>query len=45
MNLYLDDDIGAVLLIRLLRRGGHDVVTSLDVGRVEKKMPSILQKQ
>jgi predicted nuclease of predicted toxin-antitoxin system len=32
MNLYLDEDIGGAPLIRLLRRDGHDVVTSADVG-------------
>ncbi len=32
MNLYLDEDIGSALLVRLLRREGHDVVTSADAG-------------
>jgi hypothetical protein len=32
MNLYLDDNISNALLIRLLRRDGHDVVSSNDFG-------------
>ena len=32
MRLYLDDDIAAALLVRLLRSAGHDVVTPVDAG-------------
>ncbi len=32
MKLYLDDDSAAALLIRLLRRAGHDVQIPFDVG-------------
>ena len=32
MNLYLDDDVAAPLLARLLRNAGHDVLTPTDAG-------------
>src|SRR5262245_51876304 len=32
MDIYLDDDTAAVLLVRLLRRAGHDVMTPADAG-------------
>jgi hypothetical protein len=34
MRLYLDDDSVDPILIRLLRRGGHDVQIPADVGQV-----------
>ena len=32
MNLYLDDDVVSAVLIKLLRRTRHDVVTPADNG-------------
>ena len=32
MTIYLDDDIAAGLLARLLRKDGHDVIVPADVG-------------
>jgi hypothetical protein len=32
MRLYLDDDMAAPLLARLLRNAGHDVTMPIDVG-------------
>ena len=34
MNLYLDDDSVAGLLVKLLRAAGHDVQIPADVGKV-----------
>jgi hypothetical protein len=34
MRIYLDDDIAAGLLARLLRKEGHDVVVPADAGLV-----------
>jgi len=39
MNLYLDDDTVDKLLIRLLRRAGHDVLTPSEVGLSGKHDP------
>lgn len=39
MNLYLDDDTVDKLLIRLLRRAGHDVLIPSDVGLSGKHDP------
>jgi hypothetical protein len=33
MRLYLDDDIVNGLLVKLLRKAGHDVQIPLDIGR------------
>jgi predicted nuclease of predicted toxin-antitoxin system len=33
MKLYLDDDMAAPLLARLLRNAGHDVLVPADAGR------------
>lgn len=32
MKLYLDDDSAQTLLVRLLRKAGHDVATPADLG-------------
>lgn len=32
MRLYLDDDIASLLLLRLLRKAGHDVQLPVDAG-------------
>ena len=37
MNLYLDDDSSQALLVRLLRREGHTVITSMDAGMSGRK--------
>src|SRR5438309_443615 len=39
MNLYLDDDSAAALLVRLLTADGHDVLTPDPVGNRGKKDP------
>jgi predicted nuclease of predicted toxin-antitoxin system len=36
MRLYLDDDSISAVLVTLLRRDGHDVVTSADAGMLGK---------
>ena len=36
MNLYLDEDMNDVLLVRLLRRAGHNVETPVDTGLLGK---------
>jgi hypothetical protein len=43
MNLYLDDDSEHGLLIRLLRRAGHDVLLLREVGLMGKPDPVQLQ--
>ena len=32
MNLFIDEDSVQALLVRLLGKAGHDLITSLDVG-------------
>jgi hypothetical protein len=39
MNLYLDDDSAAALLVTLLRQAGHDVQVPADVGLSGEKDP------
>jgi predicted nuclease of predicted toxin-antitoxin system len=39
MRLYLDDDIVAAVLVRLLRQAGHDVQVPADVGLAGKEDP------
>jgi predicted nuclease of predicted toxin-antitoxin system len=36
MRLYLDDDSISAVLVTLLQRGGHDVMTSADAGMLGK---------
>jgi hypothetical protein len=42
MILYLDDDSASTLLVRLLRKDGHDVAIPADVGMDGKKDPAHL---
>src|SRR5262245_34221749 len=44
MNLYLDDDSSSGILVRLLRRDGHDVITSAGAGMLGRKDPAHLLK-
>jgi hypothetical protein len=39
MKIYLDDDSAAALLVRLLARDGHDVVTPADLGTAGQTDP------
>jgi hypothetical protein len=39
VRLYLDDDIVAALLVRLLRNAGHDVQTPADAGLAGRSDP------
>ncbi len=39
MRLYLDEDISAVLLIKLLQKAGHDVQTTAGVGLMGQPDP------
>lgn len=39
MRLYLDDDMAAPLLARLLRKAGHDAERPADVGMIGKDDP------
>jgi predicted nuclease of predicted toxin-antitoxin system len=44
MNLYLDDDSVGAVLVRLLKREGHDVVIPVDVGTSGSKDPEHFTK-
>jgi hypothetical protein len=44
MRLYLDDDSAAALLLRLLRRAGHDVCVPADVGTSGQPDPEHLMR-
>lgn len=39
MNVYLDDDSVATVLVRLLRQGGHDVRLPRDIGMAGAEDP------
>ena len=44
MNLYLDDDTAAALLVKLLRKAGHDVRLPSDVGLAGQPDPAHLAR-
>ena len=39
MDLYLDDDSADLLLVRMLRNAGHNVLLPIDIGRVGSPDP------
>jgi|SRR3954447_25353436 predicted nuclease of predicted toxin-antitoxin system len=44
MNIYLDEDSSAAVLIAVLRRANHDVQSAADQGQLSHKDPEIFRR-